>query len=371
MRKILYMIMAAALVSACQTDDTDFSEFINGGGDGITTIHITYSGSSVSIKGDSKGYVTTSGADVTVNTGNDTDSLLLVLSGTTTDGSLLVFREKTFGMKLDGVSIKNNDGPAINNQCHKALYLEVAEGTTNTLSDGTSYNENTDYQQKGTIFSEGQIYFMGTGTLNVTGNCKNAIACDDYIVFDEADVTATATAGNGIKVNEGLWIDGGTLNINTTADGGRGIKCDFAVNISGGTTTINTSGDCKIETTDGVADTTSAAGIKCADDFTMTGGTLQIKSTGDGGKGINSDGAVVFKGGTLTATTTGSNDISKPKAIKGEKGITVSGGEFKANVSKSWACDNGSESDTPADHITVVGSPKTATITKKSVEIIY
>ena len=81
------MIMAAALVSACQTDDTDFSEFINGGGDGITTIHITYSGSSVSIKGDSKGYVTTSGADVTVNTGNDTDSLLLVLSGTTTDGS--------------------------------------------------------------------------------------------------------------------------------------------------------------------------------------------------------------------------------------------------------------------------------------------
>ena len=369
MRKIFSFILAAALVSACQNDDTDFSEYINGGQSGITTINITYNGTNVSVTGDTKGYVSTNGADVTVNATNSTDSLLLVLSGSTTNGSLLVFREKQFGIKLNGVSINNNDGPAINNQCHKALYLEVAEGTSNALSDGTNYDESTDYQQKGTLFSEGQIYFQGNGTLHVTGNYKNAIACDDYIVFDKANVTATSTAGNGIKVNEGMWIDGGKLNIITTADGGRGIKCDFTINISGGETTIKTSGDCVWD--DEEQDYSSAACIKCNDEFTMTGGTLTMTSTGDGGKGINCGTVITFSGGSLTATTTGNNDNGKPKAVKGDEGIIVSGGTFKANVNKSWACDNGTDSETPEDHLTVQGSPKTATITKKSVEITY
>ena len=54
MRKIFSFILAAALVSACQSDDTDFSEYINGGQSGITTISIAYNGTSVSVKGDTK-----------------------------------------------------------------------------------------------------------------------------------------------------------------------------------------------------------------------------------------------------------------------------------------------------------------------------
>ena len=369
MRKILSLLIAAALVSACQSDDTDFSEYIDGTTSGITTINITYNGTSVSVTGDTNGYVTTSGADVTVNATNSTDSLVLVLSGSTTDGQLLIFREKQFGIKLNGVSINNNDGPAINNQCSKALYLDVADGTTNTLTDGSSYNENVSYQQKGTLFSEGQMYFLGTGTLRVVGNCKNAIACDDYIVIDEATIYANTTTGNGIKVNDGLWINGGALNIGVTADGARGIKCDSTVTISGGSTIITTSGDCVYDNDE--QDYSSAACIKCDYDFTMTAGSLTMNSAGDGGKGLNCSTKVMFSGGTLKATTTGSNNNGKPKAVKGDQGIIVSGGTFKANVDKSWACDNGTDSETPEEHLTVQGSPKTATITKKSVEITY
>ena len=292
-----------------------------------------------------------------------------MLSGTTTDGSLLIFREKQFGIKLNGVSINNNDGPAINNQCSKALYLDVADGTTNTLTDGTSYNESVSYQQKGTLFSEGQIYFLGTGTLKVTGNSKNAIACDDYIIMDQATVYANTTTGNGIKVNDGLWINGGALNIGVTADGGRGIKCDSTVTINGGTTIITTSGDCVYDSDE--QDYSSAACIKCDYDFTMTAGKLVMNSSGDGGKGLNCSTKVAFSGGELTATTIGSNDNGKPKAVKGDGGIIVSGGTFKANVNKSWACDNGTDSEMPEDHLTVTGSPQTSTITKKSVEITY
>ena len=370
--------LAALLLAACESDDTDFSAYINGSGgssgsgtSSTSVIYIAYSGTSVTVTGDDNGYVTADGADVTVNTGTDTDSLLLVLSGSTSDGSLLVYRQKKYGLRLNGVSIANSDGPAINNQCSKSLFLEVADGTVNTLCDGTSYAEQS-YDQKGALFSEGQIYFRGTGSLSVTGNCKHAIACDDYIVLDEASITAASSTGSGIKVNDGLRINGGTLDISVTGDGGRGIRCDSVVVITGGTTTISTSGDCKIEkTSDGVADTTSAACIKCDRAFTMTGGTLTMTSTGDGGKGVRCDEDITVSGGTFTARTTGSNDDAKPKAVKSDTGIIVSGGSFTATVKKSWACDNGTDSETPADHLTVQGTPASSSITKKSVIITY
>ena len=92
MRKLLYM-MAIACMVACQNDDTDFSIFTNGTISKTHFINITYHGNSVTVTGDDKGYVSAVGADVTVNAVGD-DSLLLVLSGATTDGSLLVYREK-------------------------------------------------------------------------------------------------------------------------------------------------------------------------------------------------------------------------------------------------------------------------------------
>jgi len=375
MKQFILIAIATLAFIGCQNDDTDFSAYTSGETSTANIIYITYSGTSVSVSGDNNNYVNTNGADVTVNTSSDTDSLLLVLSGSTTDGSLLVYRQKKFGIRLNGVSIHNADGPAINNQCGKSLYLEVVSGTTNTLTDGTSYTEQ-EYDQKGALFSEGQIYLSGTGTLNITGNSKHAFACDDYIVInDNVTLNVNSTSGNGIKVNDGLWINNGTIDISVTADAARGIKCDSVVVISGGTTTITTEGDCVYDETE--ADYSSAACIKCDYPLTMTGGTLTMTSSGDGGKGINCAADIVFSGGTLGATTTGSNDEGKPKAIKSDTSIIVSGGSFTATVKKSWACDNGYEDDTLSDaelalkRITVVGSPTTASIAKKSVIISY
>ena len=377
MKKIILFLMAAVLTIGCQNDDTDFSEYINGTTPTTSNhiVNIVYNGTNVTVTGDTKGYVTTNGADVTVNTGTDTDSLLLVLSGSTTNGSLLVYRESKFGIQLNGVNIHHANGPAINSQCSKSLYLHVADGTTNTLTDGTAYTEQ-EYDQKGALFSEGQMIFLGTGSLSVTGSCKHAIACDDYIIIDEnVKLQATSTTGNGIKVNDGLWINNGTLDINVTADGARGIRCDNVVEITGGTTTITTSGDCVYD--DDADEYSSAACIKCDLDFTMSGGTLTMTSSGDGGKGINSSAKVLFSGGTLSAITTGDNEYGKPKAIKATTGITVSGGSFTAKVDKSWACDSGYGDDTTTDAeklancVTVVGTPKTSSINKKSVVITY
>ena len=376
--------MAAVIIVACKNDDTDFSSYTNGSSssssstdpipeDAIKVISITYSGGSVTVSGDDANYVTVNGADVTVT--SEIDSLLLILSGTTTDGSLLVKRQKKYGIKLNGVSINNVDGSAINNQGSKFLYLEIADGTTNTLTDGTTYTEQV-YDQKGAFFSEGEVYLYGTGTLNVTGNCRHAIACDDFIVIDD-DVTLniSSSTDTGIKVNDGLWINNGTIDINVTADAARGIRCDSVVVINGGNTTITTRGDCVYDSS--TMDYSSAACIKCDYPFTMTAGSLTMTSSGDGGKGINCTRDIIFKGGTLVATTTGDNTDGKPKAIKSDTGIYVSGGSFKANVDKSWACDGGYGDDTTSDAerlehcVNVEGTPTTKNITKKSVEIVY
>ncbi len=381
MKNIALFLLAVAVLAGCKKDDTDFSAYINGTHTKINVVNITYNGTSVTVSGDTEGYVTTDGADVVVNTATSADSLLLVLSGTTTDGSLLVYRQKKFGIQLNGVSITNSDGPAINNQCGKSLYIKVANDTENSLTDGTAYVDITDesgvvIDQKGALFSEGQIYISGKGSLTVTGNCKNGIACDDYIVIDDAvTLNVTSSVGSGIKVNDGLWIADGTLNVSVTGDAARGIKCDSVVVISGGSTTITTAGDCVYDSEQ--LDYSSAACIKCEYPFTMTGGTLTMTSTGDGGKCINCAADIVFSGGTLVATTTGSNDYGKPKAIKSDTGIIVSGGSFSATVNKSWACDNGYEDATLTDaelalkRITVQGTPSTCSIEKKSVRIVY
>ena len=388
---IIYTLcLSVALFAACANDDQyDMDYFTNTFGsssadssaddseqtvaEGDTVkIAIDYSGTSASVSGTATGVsVNVSDAHVTV-TSTTSKYLQLTLSGTTSNGQLLVYGQSRYGIVLSGANITCLDGPAINNQCSKALDISCADGTTNSLTDGIAYTEQQ-YDQKGTLFSEGQIYFLGIGTLTVNGNAKNGIASDDYIIFQSGtvNVNVAATGSNGVKVNDGFTISGGTLAIDVKADGARGINSDARTTISGGTTTITTSGDCKIATVDGVQDTTSAAGIKSDSLVAVTAGTLVITSSGDGGKGINCSENVEISGGTLTITTTGSNDIGKPKGIKSDTAIIVSGGSTDVTVSKSWALDNGSESDDPADHVTIKGSPATLSLAKKAATIKY
>ena len=387
MKKSVIFPFAVALtlgfMASCQNDDSDFSAYTLTGAStddddddeaAVTdTIYIAFSGTRATVSGDSRGVVSATGADVTVSDSVSSRGLVLVLGGSATDGSLLVYRSKKYTIQLNGVSLTNQDGPAINNQCGKSLYVVCAEGTTSTLTDGPAYAERT-YDQKGTLFSEGQIYFSGAGTLVVNANSKNGIASDDYITIDHPvtiNVVTTQTGTNGVKANDGLFVNGGTLTVDVASDGGRGLRSEARTVIAGGTVTISTSGDCLIEEADGVRDTTSAACIKSDSLFTMSGGTLTMTSTGDGGKCIRCSENIEFSGGTLVAKTLGGNDVGKPKALKSDKGIIVSGGSFTATVLKSWACDNGSESDDPVDHLTVVGTPSSAQIQKRSVVIVY
>lgn len=390
---MLSLAMMSMLFVGCEKDDSDFNNYtvvvdddddseepeISEPATPNDTISIAFADNTAVVSGENSSLVTVSGADVIVNDATSSGNMVLVLSGSTADGSLLVYRQRQFTVILNGVSITNTDGPAINNLCGKSLFVVLADGTDNTLADGMEYaaapvNANgVAIDQKAAFFSEGQMYFRGTGTLNVYGNSKNGIASDDYIVFEEGTVNVSVadTGTNGVKVNDGLTINGGVLTIDVAADGARGIKNDARTTITGGTTTITTSGDCKIETINGIADTTSCACIKSDSLFTMTEGKLTMTSTGDGGKGINCSENIEVSGGVFTAKTTGDNEVGKPKAVKSDTGIILSGGSFTASVKKSWACDNGSDSELPADQITIVGTPLMKSVAKKTVIVNF
>ena len=209
------------------------------------------------------------------------------MSGTTANGSFTVMGDKKYAVKLNGVSITNPDSAALNLLSGKRAYIILADGTTNTLADGTGGS------QKGALYCKGKLLFNGSGQLSVTGNTNNGIHSADYIVFNKGNnIYVRSTANHGIKANDGVFINGGILNVEVSAAAAKGINCESHVIVNGGRTTVLTTGNGTYDTDDREAK--GAAGIKADSTLTVNGGELWLKSTGSGGKGINVDMEATF-----------------------------------------------------------------------------
>ena len=305
-------------------DDEDYIENNTFG----NTIAIVYNGTSATVSGAVDGVeVSVNGAHVTVNS---TVKCAYELSGNSSDGSFKLYSEKKYSVVMNNLTLTNPAGPAINSQSGKRGYYVMADGTTNTLTDGSSYTAQGDEDIKGTLFSEGEILFSGKGKLLVQGNCKAGICSDDYILTRPGNnIHVKVTQGHGLKANDAVIVRGGVLNIEASGTAAKGIKTDGYVEISGGRTTLLTTGGGEYDSDE--QDVSASAGVKCDSIFTMNGGELYIKSTGQGGKGISSDQSITINDGTVKVITTGktytygSND-SKAKGIKADGDLTVNGG---------------------------------------------
>ena len=272
------------------------------------------------------------GVEITINAGHITANhgsakgICYVMSGTTTNGSLTVVGDKKYAVKLSGVNITNPDSAALNLLSTKCAYIILTDGTTNTLTDGPVGD------QKAALYCKGKLLFNGSGSLSVTGNKNNGIHSSDYIVFRKGNnIYVKSIAGNGIKANDGVFINGGILNVEVSAAAAKGINSESHIIINGGRTTVLTTGDGTYDSEDKKAK--GAACIKADSTFTVNGGELKLKSTGSGGKGINVDMEAYFNGGNVYVVTTGgqfksNNDTSSPKGIKTDGNITFSGGKI-------------------------------------------
>ena len=304
------------------------------------TITVTFSTTAdATVEGDDAGIVSVSGNDVIV-TNTTGEVIRYVLTGTTTDGFFKLYSTKKQAIVLNGVSITNPDGAAINNQSKKRTFIVLNDGTKNYLTDGTNYSDATgDEDMKACFFSEGQLVFSGSGYLEVDANCKGGIRSDDYVrTLPKTNIFVDASSGNGIRGNDAVIVTGGVININITGTADKGISTDGEVRIDGGRTTILTSGGYEYDSDE--RDYTACSGIKADSLVTINGGELNIKSIGIGGKGINSDDQIVINDGVVRIITTGkrqkdSKGSVSPKGIKADGNITFNGGQTQVRLEGS------------------------------------
>lgn len=326
-------------------DDDDYIENTSFG----KTITITFSKSgAATVSGDDAGIVSINGNDVTAT--NNTETIIrYVLTGETNDGFFKLYSSKKQAIVLNGVSITNPDGAAINNQSKKRTFIVLNDGTKNYLTDGTNYSDATDNEDmKACFFSEGQLVFSGSGYLEVDANCKAGIRSDDYVrTMPKSNIFVDASSGNGIRGNDAVIVTGGVINVNVTGTADKGISTDGEIRIDGGRTTILTSGGYEYDEDD--KDYTACSGLKADSVVTINGGELNIMSTGTGGKGINCDDMININDGVIRIITTGkrqkdSKGSVSPKGIKADGNITVKGGQTQVRLEGTGDGTEGIES---------------------------
>ena len=304
-------------------------------GDKTTEVVITYNGDVATVVNPyafSGVSVSVSGADVTVNaeTAASANEVVYRLTGSTTTGSFKIYSDYKLEVLLDNVSLTNDNGAAINIQTSKKTTVRVKDGTESTLCDSKKYSTPDGEDEKGTLFSEGQIEFRGKGTLNITGTKKHAICSDDYVELKNTKINILSAASDGIHANDyvsivsgtltmtGLsgdgidaddlgyvTIDGGTLNITVAGDTNKGIKASGgAITVNAGDITLAMTGNSTIKNND----PSYCTAIKAGTDFTMNGGSIKVTSTGKAGKGISVDGNAYFNDGEVNIEVAGAGD---------------------------------------------------------------
>ena len=327
------------------SEDDDYIENTSFG----KTITITFSKSgTATVSGDDAGIVTINGNDVTAT--NNTENIIrYVLTGETNDGFFKLYSSKKQAIVLNGVSITNPDGAAINNQSKKRTFIVLNDGTKNYLTDGTNYSDATDNEDmKACFFSEGQLVFSGSGYLEVDANCKAGIRSDDYVrTMPKSNIFVDASSGNGIRGNDAVIVTGGVINVNVTGTADKGVSTDGEIRIDGGRTTILTSGGYEYDEDD--KDYSACSGLKADSVVTINGGELNIMSTGTGGKGINCDDKININDGVIRIITTGkrqkdSKGSVSPKGIKADGNITVKGGQTQVRLEGTGDGTEGIES---------------------------
>ena len=224
---------------------------------------ITASGGSAEVSGADAGSVTVDGGTVTI-----TDSGTYVVSGAL-DGQVVVNADKAdVRLVLAGVSITNTGGPAIDIQDAGSAVMVLAEGTTNTLADGSAYADTSEDAATAALFSSDTLTITGTGSLNVTGSYNDGISSKNGLVITGEPTITVDAVDDGVRGKDYLLVSSGSLTVSAGGDGLKSSEDNDETKgfVALGDATVNvTSGD------DGVSATT---------DVTVDGTTLSIAAGG-------------------------------------------------------------------------------------------
>ena len=297
---------------------------------------ISLQGSSASVDG--------SGASADQNIITITSAGTYVISGTLSDGQILIDTEDANPVRLvlNGASISSSGSAPIYVEKAAKAVLILAEGTENNLADGSdyTYSDAEEEEPDAALFSKSDLTINGTGTLSIDANFKHGINCKDTLKILDATLNVDAVS-DGIRGKDSIAVQNANLTVNAGSDGMQssndtdsslgyiviesgtfritsgndGIQAETALLIKDGDFTVTTGGDglhsdLTMQLDDGtVTVTKSYEGIESAL-LTINGGTYYITSSDDalnvaGGTDSSSDTA----GGMNAMATTGVNNL--------------------------------------------------------------
>ncbi len=327
-----------------QTDADMFTDRdLDSSYDESSSVQIQLNGDSASASSDS---VQISGSTVTI-----TEEATYILSGTLDNGMILVDASDTAKIQLvlNGVDITSETSAALYILEADKVFITLAEGTENTLSNGGSFTAIDENNIDGALFSKQDLTINGSGSLTITSPAGHGIVCKDDLVITGGTFTISS-ASHGLDANDSIRITGETeITIDAGKDGMHGENDDDSslgfVYISGGTIVIEAEGDgisagAYMQIEDGVFQITAGGGSEngsseSSDAWGSFGGgpgqqqsmdTTQTQTSTDDSstsmKGIKASGALLISSGSFSID-------SADDAVHSNTSITVNGGSFE------------------------------------------
>lgn len=250
---------------------------------------------------------------------------------------------------LDGVSITNEDAPAI--------YVKAADKVFVTSTDSENYMEvSGSYVADGetnldaVIFSRADLTLNGTGTLDIVSGQGNGISSKDDLKITGGVYTIESSA-DALEANDAILIHDGTITIDTQKDGLHSENEEDTtlgnIYIEGGTLTITAADDAitgnnLVQIDGGIINIKSAVeGIE-ANNIIVNEGQLTLYATDDGINAtpkVSSGASIVVNGGTIDVSmASGDTD-----AFDSNGDIYINGGTINVEATSAFDADGTAE----------------------------
>lgn len=269
---------------------------------------ITLSGDSASVSGSG---AIAEGSTVTISAAGT-----YIVSGNLTDGSITVTTSEDDKVQivLNGVKIASSSGPAIDIQSADKCFITLAEGTQNSLSDGSAF---TSEDANACIYATCDLTINGSGSLDVSGNYRHGVFSKDDLVVYGGSINVSAVE-DGLNGKDSVKIGAGDISIDSGADGVKSSKSTNPekgfVYVSGGSLSIDAEDD----------------GIQAKTHLCIAGGSIEIDAADDA---LHSDLEGALNGGSTSVR-------SGDDAFHCETKLEVNDGSFVAET-----CSEGYEAE--------------------------
>ena len=264
-----------------------------------------------------------------------TEAGVYTLTGELANGYVEVNSTGAVKLILNGVSITNTGGPAIYVSEAKLVTIETAEGSVNTLTDGSIYT-GWDEDVCATLFAHDDLVLQGAGTLVVNGNYEDGIVGKDdlKVVSGAYEINAK---DEGLRGRDSVYVVDGELNI---VAGGDAIKSNNSDEVGKGWVKI-----------DGGEISASAGddGVHAESTLEINGGVIKIAKSYEGLEGAN----ITINGGEISVVASddglnaaGGNDSSSPNMSRYQNSsasyaIYINGGKVYVNATGDGIDSNG------------------------------